>query len=390
MPADGILLPNPSPPAFLKALAEHCPYGPGHSVEHEKVLAEMRRARQGCRDMGYDRVIAVHNGYSLRAIKDDKDDRGKLPGSEPILDDLGNKIFRADGKVRCSNWRECGHTDGFLNRRSLVLTNTGLVLGGLGNLAVFDIDPNKSATDADRHAFALAVLRQLLIGPVGGAIRQAPIRIRFPGSVAIVVTTDRPTKKHKVAGECGGVELLAEGQFLVIHGDHKDEADIGPGRSWSWMHDRAPWNTPAKQLPVVSADAAVAALDNLRTIGVLGPPISMSNAGGHGGGRPFGTSDVMRRLHELEAQHNGLIRPAVRELIAEIGSAGRERHDAHVRIIGHLRWAGWTAYEVDRFLTPIVNEHFGDGDWSAEVARAYEHAHKKEMEKFTAPRPNRW
>jgi hypothetical protein len=370
---DGLLKPN-------------CPYGRRHPVKREQVLAEMWRVRRGCRDMGYDREIAGHNGYSLLAIRDGKDGRGKLPGSEPLLDHLGNKIVGPDGKIRCSNWREHGHSDGFLHRRALLLTNTGVVLGGAHDLAVFDIDPNKSAPDADRYAFALDILRQLLIGPLGAAVRQAPIRTRDPGSVAILIRTDRPTTKYKVTGERAGVELLAEGQFLVIHGDHKDEANIGPGRSWSWMHCRAPWNTPVDQLPVISADAAIAALDSLRAAGIPGPPIITTNTGNHGGGRPFGTSDVMKRLHELEARHDSLIRPAVRELIAEIGAAGHDRHDAHVRVIGHLRWAGWTAREVDDFLTPIVNQHFGDGDWSGEIARAYGHAHKNEMAKVAAAR----
>jgi len=69
MSAEGILLPNRGPAALLDPLAEHCPYGPRHPVEHQQVLAEMRRVRQGCRDMGYDRVIAGARGTCRSALK---------------------------------------------------------------------------------------------------------------------------------------------------------------------------------------------------------------------------------------------------------------------------------------------------------------------------------
>src|SRR5262249_6276480 len=150
-------------------------------------------------------------------------------------------------------------------------TNSGVVTGGASNVIVFDIDTGKGLPDAERECVARKILAQLLSTPIRAALQRALIRVRLPGSIALLLRADRPMTKYKVAGEHGGVELLAEGQFLVIHGDHKDEADIGPGRSWSWMHERAPWNTPVNQLPIVNADAAIAALDAVRAAGVLGP-----------------------------------------------------------------------------------------------------------------------
>jgi hypothetical protein len=80
------------------------------------------------------------------------------------------------------------------------------------------------------------------------------------------------------------------------------------------------------------------------------------------------------RLRALIDAHDGMIRPAVTALITEIGAAGAGRHDALVSVTGLLVHKRWVNQQITAFLTPLVNQHFHDGDWSVEVERAVAHA----------------
>jgi hypothetical protein len=94
------------------------------------------------------------------------------------------------------------------------------------------------------------------------------------------------------------------------------------------------------------------------------------------------------RFRELRAKHKGLIRPAVRDLIAEVAAAEQgllenpwkgadERHNALVAIGGYLAHKGWGRDDVVTFLRSLVNDQWGEGDWSLEIIAADEHARRQ-------------
>jgi len=95
---------------------------------------------------------------------------------------------------------------------------------------------------------------------------------------------------------------------------------------------------------------------------------------------------AMVRLHELFEKYDCRIKPAVRELIEEIGNQRRGRHDSVVSLVGYLVRKDWTEPDVLAFLVPLVNEHFGDGDWSKEILDAFRHAHGREQGRTDALR----
>jgi hypothetical protein len=88
------------------------------------------------------------------------------------------------------------------------------------------------------------------------------------------------------------------------------------------------------------------------------------------------------RLNELIAEHDGLVKPAVRKLIEEIGAAGCDRHNSIVAACGRLIQLRWPEKQALEFLAPLVNQHFQDGDWTGEVERATEHARRRENERL--------
>jgi hypothetical protein len=94
--------------------------------------------------------------------------------------------------------------------------------------------------------------------------------------------------------------------------------------------------------------------------------------------------EATARLHELFDKHDGRVKPAIRELIAEIGRAGRGRHNAIIAVAGRMVLQNWHDQQALEFLTPLINEHFGDGDWTAEIEAALRHAHGREDAAFAA------
>jgi hypothetical protein len=344
--------------------------------------------------MGHSRIIAVHTPYSLKAVDPTtgQDGRGKKPGSEPVLDPNGNKVIGSDGTPVFTNWRVAGHSAWFLNRATHPLGNTGLVLGGQNFLIAVDIDSNKKASPIEREAFAVDAFHELVGGVLGPAIRQGLIRLRFPGSLAVVMRSDGPMTKQKVMGQRGAVEILAEGQHLVVHGDHPDVAEHGQARNWHWRRNRTPWNAPISQYPIVLVADIEAALDQLKRSGVLGVPITPPSArGGHASSNPRSTRyPATDRLNELFQRHNGLVKPAVRELID--GTVEGERHDTIVAVCGRLVFQNWAEERVHDLLIPAINANpqFVDFNAIEEITKAFNHARGKDLARAAKARGGQW
>jgi hypothetical protein len=151
--------------------------------------------------LGY-RAIAVHTPWSLAV---ESPGAGKQPLTEVVN---GQK----------QPWTR-GHSSNRLMRATPLSANTGLLLGGDTALVALNLDPPKDDSDADQQSFMTGVqclprLESLWLQ--SGAL----IRVREPGSVVLLLRADRAMGKIKVAGERGAVELLAEGQDVVVDGYH--------------------------------------------------------------------------------------------------------------------------------------------------------------------------
>jgi hypothetical protein len=97
-----------------------------------------------------------------------------------------------------------------------------------------------------------------------------------------------------------------------------------------------------------------------------------------------------QRLNRLFENHNGLVMPAVRELVHEVGAEGTDRHNTLVAISGRLVYQRWNDNRVLEFLVPIVNEHFADGDWTAEIVAALRHARGREAARLSTMKTAMW
>lgn len=329
---------------------------------------EVRRIRRAMPDLGY-RPLAIHSPWSLAV---GEASAGKQPLTEVVN---GQKI----------PWRQ-GHSRERLMRISALSANTGLLLGGGAALISLDIDPSKTAAPCEQQAFAMAALKQIWSGALGVGSRQALVRLRSPGSMLLLLRAGAPMSKIKVQGERGAVELLGEGQQCLVHGWHPRSRSGVPVR-WTWHGDRAPWIVPVTDLPVVPASEIEAMMRRIAASGVLGAPreraASAAAAPRHAGGSAY---PATARLNALFEKHDGLVRPAVRELVEQIGAEGTGRHDAVVAICGRLVMQRWADEQAVGFLAPLVNERFGDGDWTAEIEAAIAHAHRREAQRLSGAR----
>jgi len=317
--------------------------------------------------------LAVHTPWSPSA--------GDGAGKRPLVDMLDHQP---------QPWTQ-GHSRDRLMRVTLLSANTGLLLGGESALAALDIDPAKGA-DADAQWQVTSAALDTIWRHCP-ALRGTPLRLRGPASALLLFRTEAPMTKVKVAGEWGAVELLGQGQHVVVDGWHPRSLGGAPVR-WRWHRERAPWTVPAAELPVIPAADVRTIMSEMRAAGLLGPPrsppcASAPAAGRAGGGR--GTAyEATARLRTLLDRHGGRVRPAVRELVAEIGAEGCGRHDALVAIAGRLVGLGWTERQAVELLVPIVNDRFGDGDWSREIETSLRHAHGREVVRQGAMKSMVW
>ena len=198
--------------------------------------------------------------------------------------------------------------------------------------------------------------------------------------------------KIKVAGAKGALELLADGQQIAVHKYHPLSRH-GVPVCWRWHQGRAPWTDggAVDDLPIIPVGDFVALMEQAERSGLLGAPVA----------RPTTTTTVVSnrhsaaypatwRLHELFEKHDGRVRPAVRELVEDIGAAGSGRHDTIVAACGRLVFQKWTDAQAIGFLLPIVNEAFGEGCWLGEIQAALDHARRRDAARLQAMRGTTW
>jgi hypothetical protein len=106
--------------------------------------------------------------------------------------------------------------------------------------------------------------------------------------------------------------------------------------------------------------------------------------------RRTGPYDATTRLHVLFERYNGLVVPATRELIRQVGAEGCGRHDAVVAVCGRLVFQTWSDERAIEFLVPLVNDAFGEGDWTDEVLDALRHARRRAQERVGSVRTAIW
>jgi hypothetical protein len=172
----------------------------------------------------------------------------------------------------------------------------------------------------------------------------------------------------------GKVELFAGTGQVVAYGLHEMTR-----RPYEWG-PRSPLNTRPTELAQVTAGQVEAFIDALVAANVLQRAASASSqrGNGHAGGRPaFASSGryaATGRLHELMAECDGRVGPAIERLIREVGEQGHDRHNSIVALCGVLVKKCWLNTQIKNFLIPRVNAAFADGDWSDEIQRAIAHA----------------
>jgi hypothetical protein len=229
-------------------------------------------------------------------------------------------------------------------------------------------------TDPDANATARRILHAELGVPRMG-------RIGNPPKFMAIYGASQPVLSRKL----GGVELFCGSGQIAAFGIH---AKTRQPYLWSPVN---PLSTSPAQLPQVSAAQVDAFVRALGAANVLHPRQrevvrTPHRDGGLSQVAPRGSYPATERLRQLFSEHGGLVKPAVRQLIAETGRAGHDRHDTIVPIAGVLVRRGWLNRAITEFLTPLVNGSFGDGDWTIEVERAVAHARNRVATRQTARR----
>jgi hypothetical protein len=218
------------------------------------------------------------------------------------------------------------------------------------------------------------------------------VRIRAPASIAILFRCGVPMPKSKVAGERGAVELLCQGQHLLGHGWHRKSLD-GEPLLWEWARGRTSWSVPVADLPIIPAFELTRLMARIGTCGALGSPIqpTATTTGGQSSAARSTAYAATERLRQLFMKHNDLVKPAMRELIAEIGATGPgDRHDSVVAMAGRLVLQKWTDQQAIDFLVPAINGAFGESDWNGEIYRALAHARSCHKARFNSARRTEW
>ena len=221
-----------------------CPITRQHLSEVRLIRREM--VRLGCP------TIAVHSPWS-RAIE------LANAGKQPLTEMRDNKK---------QPWTR-GHSPDRLNYVTPVSANTGLVLGGDAALVALDVDPLKGASDGEQQAFMRDVLRTLRADQLWSKLELALMRLRPPASIVVLMRADKTMSKMKVAGERGAVELLGDGQHVVVHGWHPRSLEGDPV-CWTWRGGRSPWAVPVSDLPTIPAMEIESLMHRIGLSGVLG------------------------------------------------------------------------------------------------------------------------
>jgi len=156
----------------------------------------------------------------------------------PRLSELGYDTTPLKGKIPVlKGWQT--RPDGAKNFRAYGDANIGVLLGGAHNLIAVDIDV--------RSQVAASYVKGLAVDILGAA----PERIGNAPKTMLIYRAKQPTKKVKTAvyeidGMDACVELLAEGQQVVVSGIHPD------GMDYAWPNDKL-LDYRADELPAVDA-----------------------------------------------------------------------------------------------------------------------------------------
>lgn len=189
---------------------------------------------QDLADVKRKRVAALANGYSLLRVHT----QGKRP--------VG------------TNWRS-GERPEILSNVTPEAANTGMNCRGH---RVIDVDVD------DPEVVDQIIARVIAHLPANPLIRRRPASARL----ALVYRADGEPGKLSVVGVKGKVEILGNGQQLVIDGIHPSGARL------EWLRDRSPATIAANQLPVASEAAVLAFLEACgRILGVNSSVTSQSN-----------------------------------------------------------------------------------------------------------------
>lgn len=119
--------------------------------------------------------------------------------------------------------------------------NTGIVLGGFGNLVALDLDVDDEALSRDLQVTAQANLTTGL----------GPVRIGRAPRALILFRTERliTKRRHQFTGPIkGAFEFLSEGQQFVAYGTHPDT-----GTAYRWPNE-GPLEVDFSDLPVISLE----------------------------------------------------------------------------------------------------------------------------------------
>lgn len=170
-------------------------------MTNPQAVAEVKRKREA----------ALANGYSLLRVHT----RGKQPVA--------------------ANWQR-GEKLEALSNVTQETANTGMNCRGF---RVIDVDVDDPP-----------IVDQIIENVIAHLAANPLIR-RRPGSsrLALVYRSDGQPGKLSVAGAKGKVEILGNGQQLVIDGIHPS------GTPLEWMRDRSPATVPAHELPIASETA---------------------------------------------------------------------------------------------------------------------------------------
>jgi Primase C terminal 2 (PriCT-2)/AAA domain/Bifunctional DNA primase/polymerase, N-terminal len=167
------------------------------------------------------------------------------------------RVRTSDKVPLAANWQH-GEPLDILLKVTNDAANTGMLCSGL---QVVDID-------IDDPAIVVEIVRVMALHLSKGALLRR--RKNSPRAAAIFRAEGQP-KKRIVAGEKGKIEILGDGQQLVIDGVHPS------GFALYWLQDRSPATVPLVELPVVTEAQIQAFLTACRL--VLGAGNSVTSQG---------------------------------------------------------------------------------------------------------------
>jgi hypothetical protein len=142
-----------------------------------------------------------------------------------------------------------------------------------------------------------------------------------------------------------------------------------------------PHFVPPARDPVPVRSAVIEGEERVPVPHVIPHGFRPTSTGRQGGSPRSGyASSGRQELRDAVAAAGGRVVPGVRSAFATAGERGSGRHNLVLSTTGYLIARRWPTSRVLELLTPLANEHFGDGDWRREVEAAVAHAEKRQAE----------